>query len=106
MDRAPTPPARPAITPSDAAVQIVESAHQIVTMIGANPRAIRPILAQRRLTKDTILAAATSVERRATAALAEMDAPVEGGPPPTAQYAYLSALRERATKVAEVYQAL
>jgi hypothetical protein len=57
-----TAPARPAllILPSDPAVQMVDSAYQIVTMIGANPRAIRPILAQRRLTKEQVLEAAAS----------------------------------------------
>lgn len=66
-------PQRPSITPADPAVQIVESAHQIVTMIGANPRAIRPILAQRRLTKEAVLNAAGSVAERASVAFAESD---------------------------------
>jgi hypothetical protein len=64
---------RPAISPSDPAVQVLESAHQILMMIGANPRAIRPILAQRRLTKEAVLEAAGSVADRATAALADLD---------------------------------
>ena len=66
--------ARPAVRQTDPAVQIVESAYQIVTMIGANPRAIRPILAQRRLTKEQVLEAAASVGARAGARLAELDA--------------------------------
>ena len=71
-----TAPARPGllILPNDPAVQLVNSAHQIVTMIGANPRAIRPILAQRRLTKEQVLAAAASATERAEASLAELDA--------------------------------
>jgi hypothetical protein len=74
MPASPTPAAPGRLpTPSDPAVQVVESAHQIVTMIGANPRAIRPILAQRRLTKEQVLAAAESVAERVAAVLAEMD---------------------------------
>lgn len=69
---APAATARP-LTPTDTAAQIVESASQILTMIGANPRAIRPILAQRRLTKEAILEAAASVRARAQVVLAEMD---------------------------------
>jgi hypothetical protein len=71
-----TVPARPAllILPSDAAVQLVDSAYQIVTMIGANPRAIRPILAQRRLTKEQVLEAAVDAIERAEASLGELDA--------------------------------
>jgi hypothetical protein len=71
-----TVPARPAllILPSDPAVQMVDSAYQIVTMIGANPRAIRPILAQRRLTKEQVLEAAGSATERSEASLAELDA--------------------------------
>ena len=64
---------RRAISASDPAVQVLESAHQILMMIGANPRAIRPILAQRRLTKETILEAAGSVSDRAGTALADLD---------------------------------
>lgn len=110
---------RPALTPADPAAQTVESAHQIITMIGANPRAIRPILAQRRLTKEQVLDAATSVRRRAEAILAAMDAAdasrrgtdaATGTALPSdaaqAQRTYLSGLRERAATVAEVYQAL
>src|SRR5688572_12488898 len=59
---------------SDPAIQIVESAYQIVTMIGANPRAIRPILAQRRITKEQVLEAADSLAQRAGTMLAGMDA--------------------------------
>jgi hypothetical protein len=62
------------ILPSDPAVQMVDSAYQIVTMIGANPRAIRPILAQRRLTKEQVLEAAASAIERAEASLADLDA--------------------------------
>lgn len=69
---APVPP-RPSISPSDPAVQVLDSAYQILTMIGANPRAMRPIVSQRRLTKETILEAAASVGARAAAALAELD---------------------------------
>ena len=65
------------ILPNDPAAQLVESAHQIVTMIGANPRAIRPILAQRRLTKEQVLAAAADAAERAAASLAELDAAAE-----------------------------
>src|SRR5215207_3818046 len=74
-----TAPARPAllILPSDPAVQMVDSAYQIVTMIGANPRAIRPILAQRRLTKEQVLDAAGSATERAEASLADLDAAAE-----------------------------
>jgi hypothetical protein len=63
----------PAITPRDPAVQVVDSAYQIVTMIGANPRAIRPILSQRRLTKEQVLEAADSAVARANIFVAEMD---------------------------------
>lgn len=64
----------PPIGRSDPAIQVVDSAYQIVTMIGANPRAIRPILAQRRLTKEQVLQAAESLARRAGTRLAEMAA--------------------------------
>jgi chromosome segregation ATPase len=64
----------PLITRSDPAVQIVDSAYQIVTMIGANPRAIRPILTQRRLTKEQVLEAAARALDRTSAMLAELDA--------------------------------
>lgn len=75
MQQVPTEP-RPAppIARSDPAIQVVDSAYQIVTMIGANPRAIRPILAQRRLTKEQVLEAADSLAQRAGTRLAEMDA--------------------------------
>ena len=95
--------ARPPLSPADPAVQIVESAHQILTMIGANPRAIRPILAQRRLTKEAVLAAAASAGGRAAAALADIDA---AGERTRGQRDYLTRLRDRATRVAEVYQLL
>ena len=74
-----TAPARPGllILPSDPAVQVVESAYQIVTMIGANPRAIRPILAQRRMTKEQVLEAANSAAERTESSLREMDAYTE-----------------------------
>jgi len=68
------PESRPAspIGRSDPSTQVVDSAYQIVTMIGANPRAIRPILAQRRLTKEQVLEAADSLAQRAGTRLAEM----------------------------------
>ena len=74
-----TAPPRPALSilPKDPAVQLVDSAHQIVTMIGANPRAIRPILTQRRLTKEQVLEAAASASPRVDASLAEMDAALQ-----------------------------
>jgi hypothetical protein len=62
---------------SDPAIQVVDSAYQIVTMIGANPRAIRPILAQRRITKEQVLEAADSLAQRAGTMLAEMDSAEE-----------------------------
>jgi hypothetical protein len=62
---------------SDPAIQVVDSAYQIVTMIGANPRAIRPILAQRRITKEQVLEAADSLAQRAGTMLAGMDAAEE-----------------------------
>lgn len=62
---------------SDPAIQVVDSAYQIVTMIGANPRAIRPILAQRRITKEQVLEAADSLSQRAGTMLAGMDAAEE-----------------------------
>jgi hypothetical protein len=139
--------ARPGLTTADPAVQIVESAHQILTMIGANPRAIRPILAQRRLTGEAVLAAATATTQRIDTVLTELDAveetrraahettvaEVQGflaggdatdqaglearlGDVQTAwsrfqkeqqtRRAYLGELRDRATRVAEVYQAV
>lgn len=64
---------KPAITPRDPAVQVVDSAYQIVTMIGANPRAIRPILSQRRLSKEQVLEAVESAVERAHLFVAEMD---------------------------------
>ncbi len=97
-----TPAALPALRPSDPAVQIVESAYQIVTMIGANPRAIRPILAQRRLTKEQVLEAAATVAERAAAALSGLDAETEQ----RGQRTYLTGLQDRAAKVAEIYDAL
>ena len=104
----PLPPApRPPLTPSDPAVQIVESAHQIVTMIGANPRAIRPILTQRRLTKEQVLAAAAAVSERVTVSLAELDAAVAHSQAEArGQRAFLTGLRARAANVAQVYEAL
>jgi hypothetical protein len=62
---------------SDPAIQVVDSAYQIVTMIGANPRAIRPILAQRRMTKEQVLEAADSLAQRAGTMLAGMNAAEE-----------------------------
>jgi chromosome segregation ATPase len=62
---------------SDPAIQVVDSAYQIVTMIGANPRAIRPILAQRRITKEQVLEAADSLTQRAGTMLAGLDAAEE-----------------------------
>ena len=104
----PLPPApRPPLTPSDPAVQIVESAHQIVTMIGANPRAIRPILTQRRLTKEQVLSAAIGVFERVTVSLAELDAAVaRSQAEPHGRRPFLTGLRERAANVAQVYEAL
>jgi hypothetical protein len=64
---------QPALSPSDPAVQVVESAYQIITMIGANPRAIRPILAQRRLTAADVLSAASATSDRVATALTELD---------------------------------
>jgi len=64
---------RPPISPRDPAVQVVDSAYQIITMIGANPRAIRPILAQRRLTKEQVLDAVASATERTAIMLAELD---------------------------------
>lgn len=63
----------PPIGRSDPSIQAVDSAYQIVTMIGANPRAIRPILTQRRMTKEQVLEAAESLAQRAGRRLAEMD---------------------------------
>ena len=104
----PLPPApRAPLTPSDPAAQIVESAHQIVTMIGANPRAIRPILTQRRLTKEQVLAAAAAVSERVAVSLAELDAAVaRSQAEPRGQRAFLIGLRDRAAKVVEVYEVL
>ncbi|MGD9893715.1 MAG: hypothetical protein AB7R89_07385 [Dehalococcoidia bacterium] len=62
---------------SDPAIQVVDSAYQIVTMIGANPRAIRPILAQRRISKEQVLEAADSLAQRAGTMLAGMDSAEE-----------------------------
>jgi hypothetical protein len=98
---------RATIPTNDPALQVLESAHQILTMIGANPRAIRPILAQRRLSKDAVLAAAHSIGSRAAAALGDIDA--AGATTVTAteqQRSYLVELRERAAKVVQVYQAV
>jgi hypothetical protein len=83
------------ILPSDPAVQLVDSAHQIVTMIGANPRAIRPILAQRRLTKEQVLDAATSATERAEASLTELDAALR-----ERQAAHETAVRELRDRLA------
>ena len=70
-------PTRPGLSAADPAVQVVESAHQILTMIGANPRAIRPILAQRRLTGEAVLAAAAAITERVESVLTELNAAEE-----------------------------
>jgi chromosome segregation ATPase len=68
-------PARPgpSVSRKDPTIQVVDSAYQIVTMIGANPRAIRPILAQRRLSKEQVLDAADRLAARAGALLADLN---------------------------------
>lgn len=96
------------LQPSHRQVQVIDSAHQILTMIGANPRAIRPILTQRRLTKDEVIAAAEAVIGRIPPANGA--ASPEDGPPPEPpadpRQRYLIALRERAEQVRDAYQAV
>lgn len=114
----------PPIAPADPAVQVVESAYQILTMIGANPRAIRPLLAQRRLTKDAVLAAAASlsgrvelllgpIEARTATATVDGSAAADGATAPAVDQSvaaverrFLTSLREHATRVSEVYATL
>lgn len=93
------------LQPSDRQVQIVDSAHQILTMIGANPRAIRPILSQRRITKDEVMAAAEAVIGRIPPVAGEPESE-EATPPADPRGRYLHALRERAEQVRDAYQAV
>lgn len=121
----PRPRFTPPIPPSDAAVQVVESAFQILTMIGANPRAIRPLLAQRRLAKEAVLEAADSLSERVALMLDQLESraaaePAAGtgtadgaGKAATAgqsatevERRFLTSLRDHAVRVREVYATL